>query len=398
MANKQIYELNNAGNDLDNSALLAMDIPNPDSSAALEIPYVTRKASVNAIESQMLGVDEYTTELDTENHTIFGSINEVLTYAKNIAEEYDSTETYAVGDFCTYEGVLYKCIVAITVAEAWNSSHWDSTLIVEEFGSGGGASVTLGTTTPSDASGSNGDLYVQYDGTSYAAVFAYVKINNAWRKFPYAKVVALTRAEYTRITPDSQTLYIITDEQSSYVKKSMIASEYDSTATYAVGDECIYNDVVYSCKTAITVAEAWNASHWSATTLQPKTDNTLATTDKTVVGAINELKSGKQDSLSVTKESKSYSSGVAKSGSGLSLTTYGKVAEVSGYLNTNTNLSQNDTIASLGITPKEQFFFTGYISGGSFVGLQLDGSGNLKVQHSVNTNVWLNFSATFVLS
>lgn len=245
MANKQIYELNNAGNDLDNSALLAMDIPNPDSSAASEIPYVTRKASINVLENQFLGEDEYTTELNTENQTIFGSINEVLTYAKNIAEEYDDTATYAIGDFVTYEGVLYKCIVAIAVAESWDSTHWDSTLIVEEFGSGGGgASVTLGTTTPSDASGSNGDLYVQYDGVSYAAVYAYVKINNSWRKFPYAKVVALTQAEYDLITPDPSTLYIITDAQSSY---------------------------------------------------QTKTDNSLATTDKTVVGAINELNSGKVD-------------------------------------------------------------------------------------------------------
>ena len=172
MANRQIYELNNVGNDLDSGALLACEVDNPDTSS--EIPKVTRKVSVSALETQMLDKDEYTTELETENQTIFGAINEVLTYAKNIAEEYDDTATYAVGDYCTYMGVLYKCTVAIPVAEAWNSSHWDSTLIVDEFGSGGGASVTLGTNPPSDASGSNGDLYVQYDGTSYAAVFGHL--------------------------------------------------------------------------------------------------------------------------------------------------------------------------------------------------------------------------------
>lgn len=164
-----------------------------------------------------------------------------------------------------------------------------------------------------------------------------------------------------------------------------------------IDDSVIALDKVWSSsKTSYELGNKANTSALSD--YQTKTDNSLATTNKTVVGAINELKSEKQDSLSVTKESKSYSSGVAKSGSGLSLITYGKVAEISGYINTNTNLSQNDTIASLGIAPKEQFFFTGYISGGSFVGLQVDGSGNLKVQHSVNTNVWLNFSATFVLS
>lgn len=37
---------------------------------------------------------------------------------------------------------------------------------------------------------------------------------------------------------------------------------YDSTATYSIGDLCVYNNKVYCCKTAITTAEAWNSSHW----------------------------------------------------------------------------------------------------------------------------------------
>jgi len=284
MANKQIYELNNAGNDLDNSALLAMDIPNPDSSAASEIPYVTRKASLNAIESQMLGEDEYTTELETKNQTIFSAINEVLTYAKNIANEYDDTATYAIGDFVTYEGVLYKCTVAIPVAEAWNSSHWDSTLIVDEFGGSGGASVTLGTNPPSDASGSNGDLYVQYDGTSYAAVFAYVKINDSWRKYPYAKVVALTRAQYDLITPDNDTLYIITDEQGSYVKLPIITDAWDSSISYTVGMYCIHNDTLWKCTTANTNQEPVSGStYWDDTSVADE------------IGRIDTALSGKQD-------------------------------------------------------------------------------------------------------
>ena len=118
----------------------------------------------------------------------------------------------------------------------------------------------MGTTVPSDASGSNGDLYVQYDGTSYAVIEYFVKINGSWRKAPYSRVVALTQAEYDIITPDPTTLYIITDAQSSY---------------------------------------------------QTKTDNSLATNNKTVVGALNELNTGKQDSIkyvtgSVTLEANSY--------------------------------------------------------------------------------------------
>lgn len=42
---------------------------------------------------------------------------------------------------------------------------------------------------------------------------------------------------------------------------------YDETATYTVGDLCIYNNALYKCTTAITTAEAWNASHWTATSI-----------------------------------------------------------------------------------------------------------------------------------
>lgn len=43
-----------------------------------------------------------------------------------------------------------------------------------------------------------------------------------------------------------------------------VASEYDNTKTYAVGDYVIYNTQLYKCKTAITSAETWTAAHWDA--------------------------------------------------------------------------------------------------------------------------------------
>ena len=136
-----------------------------------------------------------------------------------------------------------------------------------QTGGGGGASVTLGTTVPSDASGSDGDLYVQYDGTTYAVIEYYVKINGSWRKAPYSRVVALTQAEYDLITPDPTTLYIITDAQNSYVQLPVITDAYDATSTYDVGDLCIHNDALYKCTTAITVAEAWTPAHWTQTSI-----------------------------------------------------------------------------------------------------------------------------------
>ena len=52
------------------------------------------------------------------------------------------------------------------------------------------------------------------------------------------------------------------------VGAAAVCPEYDSTQVYAVGTLCSYNGNMYKCKTAITVAEAWNPSHWTATSLQ----------------------------------------------------------------------------------------------------------------------------------
>lgn len=42
--------------------------------------------------------------------------------------------------------------------------------------------------------------------------------------------------------------------------------KFSTRSTYAVGNFVIYTGKLYRCTTAITVAEAWNAAHWTATT------------------------------------------------------------------------------------------------------------------------------------
>lgn len=48
----------------------------------------------------------------------------------------------------------------------------------------------------------------------------------------------------------------------------VIATTYESTASYAAGDYCIHNDTLYRCSTAIgSGGEAWTAAHWTAVTV-----------------------------------------------------------------------------------------------------------------------------------
>lgn len=51
---------------------------------------------------------------------------------------------------------------------------------------------------------------------------------------------------------------------------SLIASgntPYSADSTYALGAYCSQSGVMYKCTTAITVAEAWNAAHWTETSV-----------------------------------------------------------------------------------------------------------------------------------
>lgn len=94
--------------------------------------------------------------------------------SKVIADPYDSTSTYAVGDYCIYGTLLYKCITAVSTAEAFDSTKWTTCLVTDEIGSGGGSvsdmtgatASTPGThgLVPAPAAGDN-TKFLRGDGT-----------------------------------------------------------------------------------------------------------------------------------------------------------------------------------------------------------------------------------------
>ena len=54
------------------------------------------------------------------------------------------------------------------------------------------------------------------------------------------------------------------------------ADAYDTTATYAVGDLVMYGYELYRCTTAVEIAEAFDASKWTRTTLAQEIINRIA--------------------------------------------------------------------------------------------------------------------------
>ena len=85
---------------------------------------------------------------------------------KNIAEEYDNTQTYAVDDYVIYDGDLYKCTTAVTSAEDFDPTKWTQTVASDEFGSGGGGSSTLAGLTDVDLSSPSNGQVLKYNSTS----------------------------------------------------------------------------------------------------------------------------------------------------------------------------------------------------------------------------------------
>lgn len=49
-----------------------------------------------------------------------------------VADEYSSSSTYAVGDIVNYLGTTYRCTTAITTAENWTAGHWTPVKIAKE--------------------------------------------------------------------------------------------------------------------------------------------------------------------------------------------------------------------------------------------------------------------------
>ena len=62
--------------------------------------------------------------------------------------------------------------------------------------------------------------------------------------------------------------FAVTSDITPKADKSIISDAYDNTATYVVGDVVIYGDVLYKCHTAVTVAEDFDSTKWTATTVE----------------------------------------------------------------------------------------------------------------------------------
>lgn len=94
--------------------------------------YSSGKMSAEVIAEGMLNNFTYPTAMpNMQNKTITGAINQMLA---NFAPVYDETATYSKDDVVTYNGQLYKANQDISVAEAWDSTHWTAIVVKQISG------------------------------------------------------------------------------------------------------------------------------------------------------------------------------------------------------------------------------------------------------------------------
>lgn len=211
--------------------------------------------------------------------TIPSSVTEIGNYAftgcnkpEELAPNYDSTATYDIGDTVYYNSNVYTCIVAISVAEEFNSNHWVEGYYPEILGIYNSSNTYQNgdvvydsdqsqvctccyiTTPLVFAKGSASSLLGLWDAsTTYhpGDVVAYDNSGGSYYSVIYTCIETCTNQE-----PSNGSSWI-----SGYYPG--LIGEYDNSQTYSIGDTIgDSNGNVFTCCVDIPTAEEFDQSHW----------------------------------------------------------------------------------------------------------------------------------------
>lgn len=170
--------------------------------------------------------------------------------------------------------------------------------------------------------------------------------------------------------------------------------KYDETQTYAVGDYAIYNNIVYECTTAVSTAEPFDSTKWTATSIEQiidgvKGDITQAQSD------ISELNS----SLAYKSVSNLFS--VKSAYTSLIEITNQTAYRVGNIIYVYLELHKIGTIANgehdiiqCSVTPKILSVFNKFHDD---YGLIIQTNGNGKFQHSTQARNWYTLSGYILI-
>ena len=148
--------------------------------------------------------------LNSNSDIIDDNLGQARQLALNIGYGYNNSVPYFVGDYCVYQNKLYKCIQNILTPEDFDETKWQQ--------------CTLG-----------GELQNIKGNTDDNVTDVLLKLKIG------------------------EKVYKICD----FANKNL-ANEYSASSTYEVGDYVIYEDDLYKCITAVSVAEPFDSTKWTS--------------------------------------------------------------------------------------------------------------------------------------
>lgn len=107
----------------------------------------TESSTVTTIAAVVANVYESTTDTVVDPGTIIPSVASLVQaiedavaeipagYNACFAPAYSTSSTYALGQYVTYSGYLYRCTTAITSSESWTAAHWTQVALANDVSS-----------------------------------------------------------------------------------------------------------------------------------------------------------------------------------------------------------------------------------------------------------------------
>ena len=207
---------------------------------------------------------------------------QVAAASERVSNAFDSTKVYSVGEYCTYEGRLYK-FVEVKKAGVWDAKSVVETTMANEIyilnttGIGTGYDVTL-SVPAAKWSGTSAPYAQTVQALGMTAdkgvIFALITAG--------ATATAEERENYRLITgvqqgPNSVTFYATEKPSKDMAIRcfcgagseeknniEVVSDAFNADKAYSTGNYCIYGDTLYKF-TAAKSAGAWDASKVAST-------------------------------------------------------------------------------------------------------------------------------------
>ena len=192
-----------------------------------------------------------------------GAVNQLMT---GIASEFSTSTYYYIGDYCMYEGQLYR-FTSNHSSGAWNSNHVTAvSKITNEM------RADNNPVNNSSKLVRSGGVYTALEGKLGDAPSdnkEYVRKNGAWAESSggsgggtWGSITGTlsNQTDLQSALDAKANSSDVTTALSAKANNSILGDAFSTSAAYAIGDYCIYEGALYRFTSAHS-AGAWNASH-----------------------------------------------------------------------------------------------------------------------------------------